>query len=212
MNCGGCVSIDKPFWGDSCPVKSCCEERNFKHCGQCNEFPCELLKQFAYDKEQGDDGLRIETCKGWSNYERHGIGFCELSKDDVITALEKESKIVLATCANNRVTIRIMSHVNDGLDVYFQTGEFYLKTQQIKANPNVAFSFGTYEIEGVAEVLGHPMDDSNRLFIEKCKVKHPNAVERWSNVPDQVVIKIKPKLARQWRYVDDKPVIALVRF
>ena len=25
MNCAGCVHIQKPFWGDSCPVKSCCE-------------------------------------------------------------------------------------------------------------------------------------------------------------------------------------------
>jgi hypothetical protein len=24
-----------------------------------------LLKQFAYDKEQGDDGKRIEQCRKW---------------------------------------------------------------------------------------------------------------------------------------------------
>ena len=27
MGCKGCVNIDKPFWGDSCPVKSCCEKK-----------------------------------------------------------------------------------------------------------------------------------------------------------------------------------------
>ena len=66
MNCEGCTNIDKPFWGDSCPVKDCCERRGHEHCGQCSEFPCSLLTQFAYDIEQGDNGKRIETCRGWA--------------------------------------------------------------------------------------------------------------------------------------------------
>ena len=27
MNCNGCIAITKPFWGDVCPVKTCCEEK-----------------------------------------------------------------------------------------------------------------------------------------------------------------------------------------
>ena len=63
--CAGCVHMQKPFWGESCPVKSCCEERELSHCGQCEAFPCDLLKQFAYDEKQGDDGKRIEQCRLW---------------------------------------------------------------------------------------------------------------------------------------------------
>ena len=66
MNCGGCVNIERPFWGDSCPVKSCCEGKGLEHCGMCGDFPCALLKQFAYDKEQGDNGKRIEQCRKWA--------------------------------------------------------------------------------------------------------------------------------------------------
>lgn len=66
MNCKGCVIIEKPFWGDSCPVKSCCESKQQNHCGECNDFPCELLNKFSYDKEQGDDGKRIEQCRCWA--------------------------------------------------------------------------------------------------------------------------------------------------
>lgn len=66
VNCKGCTCIDKPFWGDECPVKSCCENKNLTHCGQCDTFPCEMLNQFAYDKEQGDDGKRIAQCKEWA--------------------------------------------------------------------------------------------------------------------------------------------------
>lgn len=64
FNCGGCVNIQKPFWGE-CSVKVCCESKELDNCGMCSNFPCDLLKQFAYDKEQGDNGARIEQCKCW---------------------------------------------------------------------------------------------------------------------------------------------------
>ena len=65
MNCKGCVNIPRPFWGESCPVKACCEGRGLAHCGLCEKFPCGLLEQFAWDKEQGDEGERIRTCERW---------------------------------------------------------------------------------------------------------------------------------------------------
>ena len=57
--------MEMPFWADSCPVKSCCEDKNHEHCGTCENFTCELLHQFAYDEKQGDNGKRIEQCKKW---------------------------------------------------------------------------------------------------------------------------------------------------
>ncbi len=63
--CNGCINIEKPFWADSCPVKVCCEKKKIECCGMCNQFPCDLLTSFAYDKEQGDNGLRIKNCKKW---------------------------------------------------------------------------------------------------------------------------------------------------
>ena len=65
MGCSGCTQIQKPFWGDSCPLKACSEGKGHAHCGQCAEFPCELLKQFAYDEKQGDGGKRIDQCRRW---------------------------------------------------------------------------------------------------------------------------------------------------
>ncbi len=69
MGCSGCTQIQKPFWGDSCLVKSCCEEKSHAHCGQCASFPCPLLNQFAYDEKQGDGGKRIEQCGKWKEAE-----------------------------------------------------------------------------------------------------------------------------------------------
>ena len=64
MNCAGCVNIGKPYWGE-CDVKLCCEKKELENCGKCGEFPCEVLNRFAYDKEQGDNGRRIQQCKTW---------------------------------------------------------------------------------------------------------------------------------------------------
>ena len=66
MKCKGCVKITKPFWGDQCPVKACCESKKLENCGLCSNFPCQLLNKFAYDKEQGDNGKRIEQCRAWA--------------------------------------------------------------------------------------------------------------------------------------------------
>lgn len=66
MGCAGCVNITKPFWGEQCPVKHCCEERAQVHCGTCPQFPCEApLTAFAYDPQQGDGGARLEQCRKW---------------------------------------------------------------------------------------------------------------------------------------------------
>lgn len=64
--CQGCLAMDKPFWGESCPVKSCCEAKGHEHCGLCPDFPCPLLHQFAYDENQGDKGARIAQCHQWA--------------------------------------------------------------------------------------------------------------------------------------------------
>lgn len=73
MNCSGCTNIEKPFWGGSCPVKSCCEGRGHSFCGECSDFPCDLLHSFSYAEEQGDDGRRIEQCRVWHSESSHDI-------------------------------------------------------------------------------------------------------------------------------------------
>ncbi|MBP3442417.1 MAG: DUF3795 domain-containing protein [Clostridia bacterium] len=65
--CGTCIVTNgNPFYGE-CRLAKCCQERNCLHCGECSEFPCELLKSFSNDPENGDNpkGARIEQCKIW---------------------------------------------------------------------------------------------------------------------------------------------------
>ena len=64
FDCDGCVNIKSAPWGE-CGVKVCCENRKHDHCGECADFPCDILKKFSYDETHGDDGKRIEQCRKW---------------------------------------------------------------------------------------------------------------------------------------------------
>lgn len=65
--CGGCIATNgHPFHGE-CRLAVCCQDKGFLHCGECPEFPCQLLQDFSSDPEHGDDphGARIEQCRKW---------------------------------------------------------------------------------------------------------------------------------------------------
>ena len=68
VGCRGCLNMKTPFWGGECKVKSCCEDKKIDHCGQCNDFPCEMLANMG--KEQGfDPAVKIEQCRKWAEEE-----------------------------------------------------------------------------------------------------------------------------------------------
>lgn len=126
-------------------------------------------------------------------------------KEEIITMLEKEKHIVLATCSDGRVTARTMSHVNTGMDIFFQTDKKFLKVEQILKNPRVALCAGNLQIEGIAELQGHPSDSENSEFCRLYKQKHPHSFEMYAVMKDEIVIRVKPSLVTLWKYVDGKP-------
>ncbi|MDR2719552.1 MAG: hypothetical protein LBC03_01950 [Nitrososphaerota archaeon] len=50
----------------SCRLPKREHSQNYEHCGLCLDFPCDLLNQFSYDQEQGDNGKRIKQCRKWA--------------------------------------------------------------------------------------------------------------------------------------------------
>jgi len=70
-SCTGCIEKNgTPFWGE-CDVAKCCMGKNLDHCGQCSDFPCDVLKGFSCgDGSECDKpkGARIEICKAWAKY------------------------------------------------------------------------------------------------------------------------------------------------
>ncbi|AOR25106.1 DUF3795 domain-containing protein [Clostridium taeniosporum] len=64
VHCNGCINMVKPFWGGECKVKSCCENKILNHCGECIDFPCEMLSTMGV-KEGFDPAPKIANCKKW---------------------------------------------------------------------------------------------------------------------------------------------------
>jgi len=61
FNCPGCIRANSnTFWG-KCKISECCSKIGHEHCGECTKFVCEDLHQFAYHKDQVDNGKRIEN-------------------------------------------------------------------------------------------------------------------------------------------------------
>ena len=130
------------------------------------------------------------------------LDFDSLS-EDFINTLKKAQSIILATSSEGRVTARTMSHVNDGLDIYFQTGKTSEKFKQIDSNPSIAFAIENMQIEAFAEILGHPKQ--NPLFIDLYKIKFPRYYEMYTSFEDEVLIKAIPTKVAFYKYVDGKP-------
>ena len=64
--CAGCFELEEGNWAGDCEIKTCCEGKELEHCGLCPTFPCDLLRNTAFDEEEGDDGERLVTLKRWA--------------------------------------------------------------------------------------------------------------------------------------------------
>ncbi len=66
FSCSGCTELEEGNWAGNCEIKKCCEEKQLSHCGLCPEFPCDILRNTAFDPDEGDDGERLVTLKHWA--------------------------------------------------------------------------------------------------------------------------------------------------
>lgn len=62
-NCGGCIATQGNPFNGKCEVAECAKSRGKRFCGECENIPCDILKRYSFDKEQGDNGKRIENCQ-----------------------------------------------------------------------------------------------------------------------------------------------------
>lgn len=72
VHCKGCRNMEKPFWGGECGVKSCCEAKGRNHCGECPDFPCEMLAAMGTDQGY-DPAPRLAKCREWAKEESEAI-------------------------------------------------------------------------------------------------------------------------------------------
>lgn len=155
--CKGCVNIDNPFWGN-CPVKSCCEQKKHSHCGECAEFPCDLLNSFAYDEKEGDEGKRIEQCKKWKANIKFQVPLLavhdvEISKQfykdifgqDVVLDLGtnvtfnggfaiQQNFANLTTVSSDSVVVK-----SNNMELYFEVEDFDMFLSHLEQYPHIEF-------------------------------------------------------------------------
>ncbi|WMJ87436.1 pyridoxamine 5'-phosphate oxidase family protein [Anaerocolumna sp. MB42-C2] len=117
------------------------------------------------------------------------LNFIALS-NEIEEILKSQENIVLATCANNHVTARIINHINDGLTILFSTSRNSEKVEQIEQNPYVALAIGNLKIEAVAELFGHPKGHS--LFLKEYPKKFPYLGEIYPENPNDLLIIAHP--------------------
>lgn len=66
-DCPTCPELEEGNWAGDCDIKKCCEEKQLEHCGLCPDFPCDLLRNTAFDPDEGDDGERLITLRRWAD-------------------------------------------------------------------------------------------------------------------------------------------------
>ena len=113
---------------------------------------------------------------------------------------------ILATSEGDYITARRMRFVSNGLTVYCYTDRGSRKYKQIMVNPNVAVVAGFVQIEGVASLKGHPLDEPE--FLKVYKETQPNNYETWRASPnvhherDLVLIEVAPNRIAMFRFAD----------
>jgi hypothetical protein len=103
----------------------------------------------------------------------------EESKERIAREIAKCPRLYLATSSGDSVSVRIMGFVSAGLRIWFLTDEKTRKYKQLAANPNMAIAGGdALQIEGVASLMGHPLDEQNSEYLRVFRVHRPEQFER----------------------------------
>ena len=130
----------------------------------------------------------------------------EDTKQKIVNEIKKHQFGFLATSDGDFVTVREIRCVPHGVTIYCFTNRNTKKCKQIMKNPNVAVAYGNHrvpnrgiQIEGVATLKGHPLDEENTVFLKAYKETQPAAYERSMQRhfvrtrPDLRVLEIVPR-------------------
>lgn len=121
----------------------------------------------------------------------------EILFQKIIKLLSKTNYVVLATANKDGiVTASKMCVVSDGTILYFQTDYGFEKARNIRENPNVAVVVDNIYFKGQATIIGKSAD--NAYFVEKMKERHYRTYENYTNLPNQILIKVELTECRIW--------------
>ena len=123
---------------------------------------------------------------------------------ELFQEIGEAKKAVLATSSNNRVTSRTMSFVIYENKFYCQTDKRFLKVEQILENPRVSICIDNIQIEGIAQIVGKPLE--HNIFITLFKKYFKNSYENYSFLENEILLEINPIFITVWNYKEAIPV------
>ncbi len=118
---------------------------------------------------------------------------------EVMERLKNENTIVLATSYKDKVTARSLWFVLYKSSIYFFTTKAYTKYKQIARNPNAALCLDNIQIEGIANIKGHPLLEENKTICDYCEKKHTGIREYNLKRKNMVLIEIKINKIEIWK-------------
>ena len=119
-------------------------------------------------------------------------------KHEIAEELKKREWGHIATSHNDYVRVGFMRIVSKGLTIWCYTDHRSRKFKQILGNPHIAIGDRDLQIEGLAKLKGHPLDEENKDFIEAYRENQPENYERTSQrqfLPSR----------REWRVIEIIP-------
>ena len=134
----------------------------------------------------------------------NSVGFQEIAPGMAYPPRNHPSRYIFTIESGRVLEEYQLLYITEGRGKFYcQTNRDYLKCRQIARNPNAALCFGKYSIEGRCSILGRPYDVPG--FIPAMEKSYPDAVKRWSMLPEECVLEITPTVIRSWIYENDVP-------
>jgi uncharacterized pyridoxamine 5'-phosphate oxidase family protein len=122
----------------------------------------------------------------------------ETEQEEIFNKIGENKLAALATSSQNNPTVRMMSIIFHNNKIYFQTGVDLMKYKQISENKNVALCFDNIQIEGIANIIGKPIDHDN--IMEIYKKYYLKSFENYSKLDKEILIEVIPKKITKWEY------------
>lgn len=118
--------------------------------------------------------------------------------EEKVAFLDAHDHMSFATSSDDLVTVRIVTYVSDGLNIYFITSRHSKKYPQILANPKVSACIDNVQIMGKAEVLGKPLDEKNKDYADIYSRQLPDIFAQYFSIPGMELVRMVPSLFETW--------------
>lgn len=132
----------------------------------------------------------------------------KVNLNELQQTLEKAEVITLATSAHDLVTVRQVSPLAIGTQLYIRTSAASNKAKQMTENPNVAVCVSNFYFSGKAKNLGKVNLSENEEIKKAYKQRYPGAFSSGDEFiqEDEVFFAIQMGKISQWIYNNNIPV------